>query len=132
MTLEHRDVPTIHDPRGNLSFLEGRVHVPFDIARIYYLHDVPVGAERGGHAHLLLQSAVIAVSGSFVLRTHDGKGWSRREMMDPTEVILIPQLTWRELVGFSSGAVCLVLASRPFEQNDYIRDFNDFLATVRG
>ncbi len=132
MTLERRDVPSIRDPRGNLSFLEGGVHVPFDIARVYYLHDVPFGAERGGHAHLLLESAMIALSGRFVLRTHDGEGWSEREMMDPTEVVLIPTMTWRELVRFSSGAVCLVLASRPYEEDDYIRDFDRFLSMVRG
>jgi hypothetical protein len=132
VTLERRDVPSIRDPRGNLSFIEGGVHVPFDIARVYYLHDVPFGAERGGHAHLLLESAIIALSGRFVLRTHDGETWSEREMMDPTEAVLIPTMTWRELVRFSSGAVCLVLASRPYEEDDYIRDFDRFLEMVRG
>ncbi len=131
MTLERRDVPSVRDRRGNLSFLEGGVDVPFDIARVYYLHDVPFGAERGGHAHRLLESAIIALSGRFVLRTHDGEGWAEREMMDPTEAVLIPTMTWRELVKFSSGAVCLVLASRPYEEEDYIRDFDRFLGEVR-
>lgn len=126
-----RRVPTIRDPRGNLSFLESGVHVPFDIARVYYLHDVPFGAERGGHAHRKLQQAIIALSGRFVLRTHNGTDWSEREMMDPTEVVLIATMTWRELVNFSSGAVCLVLASHPYEAADYIRDFDAFLNEVR-
>lgn len=130
--LERREVPLVRDPRGNLSFLEGGVHVPFDIARIYYLHDVPYGSERGGHAHRQLQQAIIALSGRFVLRTHDGTEWSEREMMDPTEAVLIPTMTWRELTRFSSGAVCLVLASRRYEAEDYIRDFDAFLAEVRG
>ena len=130
--MESRAIPSVRDPRGNLSFLEGGVHVPFDIARVYYLHDVPFGAERGGHAHRRLQQAIIALSGRFVLRTHDGEEWAEREMMDPTEAVLIPTMTWRELVRFSSGAVCLVLASRHYEEDDYIRDFDRFLAEVRG
>jgi hypothetical protein len=130
--LETRVVPTVRDPRGNLSFIEGGVHVPFPISRVYYLHDVPFGSERGGHAHRRLEQAIIALSGRFVLRTHDGSKWSEREMMDPTEVVLIQTMTWRELLHFSSGAVCLVLASRPFEADDYIREFQEFLAEVRG
>ena len=129
---EARSIPTVRDPRGNLSFVEGGVHVPFDIARVYYHHDVPFGAERGGHAHHLLESAIIALSGRFVLRTHDGERWSEYEMIDPTEAVLIPTMTWRELDRFSSGAVCLVLASRPYEEDDYIRDFDRFLEMSRG
>lgn len=124
-------VPTRKDLRGNLSFIEGGKDVPFDIARVYYLHDVPFGAERGGHAHRRLQQAIIALSGRFLLRTHDGTTWSEREVVDPTEAVLIPTMTWRELVRFSSGAVCLVLASRHHEEDDYIRDFNQFIAEVR-
>jgi dTDP-4-dehydrorhamnose 3,5-epimerase-like enzyme len=124
-------VPTVTDRRGNLSSLQAGVDVPFDIARVYYLHDVPFGAERGGHAHRRLEQAIIVLSGRLVLRTHDGSGWSETEMVDPTEAVLIPRLTWRELDRFSSGAVCMVLASRPYEEDDYIRDFDRFLAEVR-
>lgn len=128
--IEERSIPTIRDTRGNLSFVEGGVHVPFEIARVYYLHDVPFAAERGGHAHRRLEQAIIALSGGFVLRTHDGTTWHERRMDNPTEAVLIPRMTWRELVGFSSGAVCLVLASRRFEEEDYIRDFDQFLHEI--
>lgn len=129
--IEASPIPTIRDPRGNLSFVEGEVHVPFEIARVYYLHDVPFAAERGGHAHRLLEQAIIALSGSFVMRTHNGVQWHERRMDNPTEVVLVSQMTWRELVGFSSGAVCLVLASRRYEEHDYIRDFDQFLRELK-
>lgn len=119
-------IPTIRDARGNLSFLEGGIHVPFDIARVYYLHDVPFGAERGGHAHRELQQAIIALAGRFICRVFDGATWEEHELIDPTRALLVPRMTWRELHGFSSGAVCLVLASRPYEESDYIRDFDEF------
>lgn len=128
--LKRVSVATVRDPRGSLSFLEGGRDIPFDIRRVYYLHDVPYGAERGGHAHRQLRQAVIALSGSFVVRSHDGTSWSEDLLSDPTEAILIPTMTWRELVGFTSGAVCLVLASENYSESDYIRDFNDFLAAV--
>lgn len=128
--LERISVTTVRDPRGSLSFLEGGRDVPFDIRRVYYLHDVPYGAERGGHAHLQLQQAIIALSGSFVVRAHDGLSWSEDLVSDPTEALLIPPMTWRELVGFTSGAVCVVLASEPYDESDYIRDFEDFIASV--
>lgn len=125
-------LPGITDTRGNLTFIEGTRHIPFSIARVYYLHDVPFGAERGGHAHRRLQQAIIALSGRFLLRLHDGSRWWEFDMMDPNEVVIIPAMTWRELVRFSSGAVCLALASRPYEEEDYIRDFDGFLAEIRG
>lgn len=128
--LERISVTTVRDPRGSLSFLEGGRGVPFDIRRIYYLHDIPYGAERGGHAHHQLRQAIIALSGSFVVKTHDGASWSENFLADPTEALLIPTMTWRELVGFTSGAVCVVLASEYYDESDYIRDFDEFIATV--
>lgn len=130
--LERLDIPTIRDARGNLSFLEGGIHVPFEIARVYYLHDVPFGAERGGHAHRELQQAIVALSGRFVCRLFDGRTWREHELMDPTQALLVPRMTWRELYGFSSGAVCLVLASRPYEEGDYIRDAEEFSREIAG
>lgn len=128
--LERISVTTVRDPRGSLSFLEGGRDVPFDIRRVYYLHDVPYGAERGGHAHRQLRQAIIALSGSFVVRTHDGVSWSEDLLADPTQALLVPTRTWRELVGFTSGAVCVVLASEHYDESDYIRDFDEFIASV--
>ena len=130
--LQRISMTTVRDPRGSLSILEGGRDVPFEIRRVYYLHDVPYGAERGGHAHRQLQQAVIALSGSFVLRTHDGASWSEDLLADPTEALIVPTMTWRELVGFTSGAVCVVLASEYFDEFDYIRDFDEFIASVAG
>jgi len=129
--LERVSIPTVHDARGNLSFLEGGRTVPFEIRRVYYLHDVPYGSERGGHAHRRLVQLVVPLSGRFVLRTHDGVSWSDDEVSDPTQGVIVPTMTWRELVQFSSGAVCLVLASEHYDESDYIRDFDAFLEEVR-
>lgn len=126
------DLPEISESRGDLTFIEGGRHIPFDIARVYYLHDVPFGSDRGGHAHRRLQQAIIALSGRFLLRLHDGTSRFEFEMMNPSKAVLVPPMTWRELLDFSSGAVCLVLASRPYEEEDYIRDFSQFVAEVRG
>ncbi len=125
--LERVSVATLRDPRGSLSFLESGRDLPFDIRRVYYLHDVPFGAERGGHAHRRLRQAIIALSGSFVVRTHDGVEWSEDLLANPTQALLIPTMTWRELVSFTSGAVCVVLASDYYDESDYIRDFGEFL-----
>jgi hypothetical protein len=125
------DIPTLPDERGSISVVHAGVETPFPIARVYFLHGVPAGAERGGHAHRRLLQAIIALSGSFVLRCHDGQSWGERELRDPSEAILIPPMTWRELKGFSSGAVCLVLASEPYDESDYIRDFDEFTSECR-
>lgn len=126
------ELPRVSDVRGNLTFIEGSTHLPFPISRVYYLYDVPFGAERGGHAHRRLQQAVVALTGRFLLRLHDGSSWREFDMMDPGQAVLIPPMTWRELVQFSSGAVCLVLASRPYEEEDYIRDFATFISEAEG
>jgi len=129
--LQRLQIPTIRDPRGNLSVIEGGIGVPFEIRRVYYLHDVPFGAERGGHAHRRLVQAIVPLSGSFNLRTHDGSRWHEDVAADSSEALVIPRMTWREINGFSSGAVCLVIASEHFDESDYIRDFEVFLAEVR-
>jgi dTDP-4-dehydrorhamnose 3,5-epimerase-like enzyme len=121
------DFPAIKDPRGNLSFVEGARHVPFDIQRVYYLYDVPGGAQRGGHAHRGLQQVLIALSGSFDVVLHDGRETHRVSLNHPGKGLFISQMTWRELENFSSGSVCLVLASAYYEEDDYIRDFEAFL-----
>lgn len=128
--VERVAVATVRDPRGSLSFVEAGRDIPFDIRRVYYLHDVPYGAQRGGHAHRRLQQAIIAVSGSFVVRTHDGSAWREHLMADPSQALLIPTMTWRELVQFTSGAVCVVLASEHYDASDYVRDFEEFVALM--
>jgi dTDP-4-dehydrorhamnose 3,5-epimerase-like enzyme len=127
MEIKLINIPKIEDPRGNLSVIEHEV-VPFDIKRVYYLYDVPTGAERGGHAHKKLQQFLVALSGSFDVLLNDGKVEKTVALNKPFEGLLITKGIWRELKNFSSGAVCLVVASEVFEEADYIRDFEDFLA----
>lgn len=121
------NIPKIEDPRGNLSVIEKEV-VPFKIKRVYYLYDVPAGAERGGHAHKKLQQFLVALAGSFDVVLNDGKNEQTITLNKPFEGLLITNGIWRELKNFSSGAVCLVVASDVFEEEDYIRDFEEFLA----
>lgn len=128
MRLRKVSLPTVPDERGSISVVHGGLETPFEIKRVYYLHGVPHGAARGGHAHHVLEQAIIAVTGSFVLRCHDGEAWIEVAMEDPTEAVLIPPMTWREITDFSEGAVCLVLASHTYEEADYIRDFDVFVA----
>lgn len=121
------NIPKIEDPRGNLSVIEKEI-VPFEIKRVYYLYDVPAGAERGGHSHKEQQEFLVALSGSFEVILNDGKTEKSVTLNKPFEGLLIKNGIWRELKNFSSGAVCLVVASDVFEEADYIREFEDFLA----
>lgn len=121
------DFPIIHEPRGNLSFIEGGIHVPFDIKRVYYLYDVPGGAARGGHAHKDLQQVIIALSGSFDVVLDDGSSRSKVFLNRSYNGLYLPNMIWRELENFSSGAVCMVLASERYDEDDYIRDHGEFL-----
>ena len=127
MEIKIVNIPKIEDPRGNLSVIEKEV-VPFEIKRVYYLYDVPAGAERGGHAHKKLQQFLVALSGSFDVILNDGKEEKIVTLNKPFEGLLITNGIWRELKNFSSGAVCLVVASDVFSEADYIREFEDFLA----
>lgn len=125
-------LPVSSDERGRLTALEGSRDVPFDIARVYYLYDVPGGESRAGHAHHELEQVLIAVAGSFRVTVDDG---TRREsflLNKPFQGLVISRMVWREIDDFSSGAVCLVLASAPFDEADYIRDHDLFLSTVSG
>ena len=122
------DLPKISDPRGNLTFIEGSVHVPFDIERVYYLYDVPGGAERGGHAHKALHQVIIAMSGSFDVVLDDGPAKKRFHLNRSYHGLYICPMIWRELDNFSSGSVCLVLASNRYDEADYFRDYKSDLA----
>lgn len=120
------EFPKVYDERGSLSFIEGGVHIPFEIRRIYYLYDVPGGASRAGHAHKNLHQVLVAMSGSFDLHLDDGKQQKRFSLNRSYFGLYIPPLLWREIENFSSGAVCLALASAPYEEEDYIRKYEDF------
>ena len=125
------DLPVVSDPRGNLCFMESMAHVPFDIARVYYLYDVPSGSVRAGHAHRALHQLLIAISGSFDVRLHDGTREEVVTLNRPYRALHIGPMQWRELDNFAAGSVCLVLASTPYDESDYIRDFETFKATAR-
>ncbi|HLF52093.1 FdtA/QdtA family cupin domain-containing protein [Flavobacterium sp.] len=120
------DIPKIHDIRGNLSVVEGNT-IPFEIKRVYYLYDVPSGSERGGHSHIEQLELLIALSGSFEVVLKDGSKNRTVTLNKPNQGLLIPIGIWRELQNFSSGSVCLVLASDVFSEKDYIREYADFV-----
>ena len=125
------DLPKVTDARGNLTFVEENKHIPFQIKRVYYLYDVPAGEARGGHAHKRLQQLIIAASGSFDVVLDDGSRRKRFHLNRSYYGLYLPSMIWRELDNFSSGSVCLVLASELFEEDDYIRDYETFRKLVR-
>ena len=119
------NLPKIEDRRGNLSVIE-KNNIPFSIKRVYYLYDVPSGAERGGHAHKEQEEFIVSVSGSFDVVLNNGEEERVFSLNNPNQGLYVAQKTWRELRNFSSGAVCLVVSSGEFIEDDYIRDFDDF------
>jgi WxcM-like, C-terminal len=125
------DLPKIADPRGNLTFIESGRNFPFDIRRVYYLYDVPGGAERGGHAHKALNQLIIAMSGSFDVVLDDGNTRKRVHLNRSYYGLYVCPMIWRELDNFSSGSVCLVLASNYYDEDDYYRDYKDYLLAKR-
>lgn len=124
------ELPRITDPRGNLTVAEASKNIPFDIKRVYWLYDVPGGECRGGHAHKQIKEILIAVSGSFHVTLDNGKEKQTFLLNHPYQGLLIDTKTWRTLDDFSSGAVCVVLASDFYDENDYIYDYNDFLQYI--
>ena len=122
------DLPKIYDPRGNLTVAEQMKSVPFEVKRVYWTYDVPAGERRGGPAHQECVEFMIAVSGSFTVTLDDGKG-NRKDfhLNHPWQGLLVPTGIWRTLEDFSSGAVCLVLASELYDEDDYIYEYEDFL-----
>lgn len=121
------DLPRINDPRGNLTFIEANRHIPFDIRRVYYLYDVPAGSERGGHAHKALHQLIIAISGSFDIHLDDGQARKTVHMNRNYNGLFVCPMIWREIDNFSSGAVCMVLASDYYDEGDYYRNYADFI-----
>lgn len=120
------DLPKIMDYRGNLTFIEGNQHIPFDIKRVYYLYDIPGGETRGGHAHKNLHQLIIAANGSFDVILDNSHKTKRFHLNRSYYGLYVPPVIWRELDNFSSGSVCLVLASQHYADDDYIRDYNEF------
>ena len=125
------DLPRINDPRGNLTFVEGGRHVPFEIKRVYYLYDVPGGAERGGHAHKDLHQLIIAMSGSFDIHLDDGFNKMTVHMNRSYYGLYVCPMIWREIDNFSSGAVCMVMASAYYDELDYYRNYAAFQADAK-
>jgi hypothetical protein len=121
------DMPSVNDYRGNLSFMEGGRHVPFDIKRVYYLYDIPSGAERAGHAHRELSQVFIALSGSFDLVLDDGLRQKTVHLSRAHMGFVVVPFVWRVLNNFSGNSVCLVLASTEYDAGDYIREYGDFI-----
>jgi hypothetical protein len=124
------ELPKISDPRGNLTFIEGGAHIPFDIRRVYYLYDVPGGAERGGHAHKALSQLIVAMSGSFDVVLDQGGEKKRFHLNRSYQGLYVCPMMWRELDNFSSGSVCMVLASNIYEESDYYREYDEYLAAL--
>lgn len=121
------DLPKITDPRGNLSFAEGARHIPFPIRRVFYIYDVPGGETRGGHAHKECWTLLLAITGSFTLRLTDGHNRMEINLNRSNRAVLIPPGVWDTMHDFTSGTVALALASHPYEEEDYIRDYDEFI-----
>jgi hypothetical protein len=124
------ELPRINDPRGNLTFIEGGRHVPFEIRRVYYLYDVPGGATRAGHGHRTLEQVIIAMSGSFDVTLDDGAERQLYHLNRSYYGLYVAPMMWREIDNFSSGSVCMVLASEFYDPSDYFYEYDDFLRAI--
>jgi hypothetical protein len=122
------ELTKIHNRSGNITVIENSIHIPFETHRVYYLYDLPSGSERGGHAHFELNQLIVAASGCFDVLMDDGRNKKIVQLNRPNYGLLIIPGIWRELLNFSSGAICLVLASHKYEEKDYIREYSDFLS----
>lgn len=123
------NLPKVTDSRGALTFIENQKHIPFSMKRVYFLYDVASGESRAGHSHRELQQVLIATSGSFNVTVDDGKNKKIYTLNRPYQGLYIPCTIWRELDNFSSGSVCLSLASEPYDESDYYRNYQDFLVS---
>lgn len=125
-------LPKISDPRGNLTFIESGKHVPFEVKRIFYIYDVPTEESRGAHAHRELHQFIICLSGSFDVTIDDGKFQGSIHLNRPWKGLHVPPLIWAAEINFDPGSVCLVMASHPYSEPDYIRDYGKFLEIANG
>jgi dTDP-4-dehydrorhamnose 3,5-epimerase-like enzyme len=120
------ELPQIPRPEGSITPAETGVHVPFEIQRVYYVYDIPAGAERGGHAHRALQQMIVCALGSFTVVVRDGREERWIALNRPHVALYIPQMIWRDIRAFSGGSICVVLASEHYEEGDYVRDYGEF------
>lgn len=124
-------MPRVADPQGDLAFAEAENHVPFPIARVFYVYDIPVDAKRGGHAHLELEQVVFCLSGALEMVIDDSDSrWTYR-LDDPHRGLYLPPMVWHDIGAFAEGTVYMVLASAEFDKADYIRDYDEFLSSMR-
>ncbi len=130
MTHKIVDIPKINNSKGNICVFENSA-IPFEIKRVYYLYDIPTGAKRGGHAHKKLQQILVAISGSFEVVLKNGKNKQIINLNRPDKGLILENNIWRELQNFSSGAVCLVLASAEYNESDYIRNYKEYLEYIK-
>lgn len=124
-------LPRYSDLRGSLTFIESEVHVPFSFERVYYLYDVPKGADRGAHGHKALHQLIIAISGSFDVKLDDGTTKKQLSLSQPDQALYVCPMIWRDLENFSAGAVCMVIASAKYDELDYFRVYDEFLEAVK-
>lgn len=123
--------PEFSDERGSLSSVEGSTHIPFDIKRVFYIYNVPENKNRGGHAHKKCEQVVIVLNGSFDVIVDDGKTKALYKLKKPNEALYIPNGFWNEVENFSKNSSCLVLCSKTYDENDYIREYEDFVDFVK-
>ncbi len=127
------ELPRIYDPRGNLTFVEnGDTLLPFNVQRVYWVYDVPAGAKRGAHSHHEGQELIVSISGSFNVNLFNGDEWQRFTLNRPFQGLYVPPGYWRTLDNFSTGSVCMVLTSTPYDEADYVREYDDFLKITLG
>ena len=124
------DISTRKDSRGDLSFVENLVHIPFEIKRVFYLHGIPKGTERGGHAHKDLTELIVCLNGTFDLYLDDGINKKQFHLDSPTKGIIVTSMIWREMKNFSESSVCMVLASNFYDESDYFRDYDKFIKAL--
>lgn len=124
-------LPKILDSRGNLTYIEGSNHIPFEIKRVYWIYDVPGGEFRGSHAYKKLKEFIVALSGSFDIILHNGEKEYKYTLNRSYSGLLVPELFWRSINNFSTNALCLILASNFYDEDDYIRSFDDFMKIVK-
>jgi hypothetical protein len=125
------DLPQVHSEAGNITAIENNKNIPFEVKRIYYLYDIPGGENRGAHGHKELQQFIIAASGSFDVTIDDGQNKRTFSLNHPNRALQLVPGMWRELSNFSSGAICLVLASEKYDEKDYILEYSEFLKFKR-